>query len=317
MTLVSIVTWLKKYITKAYSWLKIYLTDPSNGSTVEITGSNVTQINDAGGLNNVVINNQTINIFVDKNDKTFNGQHLNEFLRDLSSGIDNHEGYGISFDPVVSVIRFTALLEHQKEAIKMFKRSGWPEDVLNALAIAFKIMNLEDNGKYDNAKTLMEAAFNGKYGHNIRKLYNLARAGYIDGFVMDAFFSPASYGSKWISETLNYFPDAVFVDENSSMSEIVEELNARQVKDIKKVSLFARGKKVETLMAGYSGYIDKNVRSHENKERLPFNIYIISENEDYKIGWSIAKRLVLKLETVREASSELLQKWASSLNKSL
>ena len=88
------------------------------------------------------------------------------------------------------------------------------------------------------------------------------------------------------------------------------------MKDIKKVSLFARGKKIEVLMDGYSGYIDKNVRSRENKERLPFKIYIISENEDYMIGWSKAKRLVLKLETVREAPLELLQKWASSLNKS-
>ncbi len=184
------------------------------------------------------------------------------------------------------------------------------------MAIAFKIINLEDNGKYDNAKTLMQEALNGKFGQTIRKLYNLARAGYIDGFVMDAYFSPTSYGLKWISETLNYFPNAIFVDDNGTAPGIIEEPYARQTKDIKKVSLFARGKKIETLMAGYSGYIDKRVGNGESNEKPPFQIYIISENEDYAIGWSRAKRLVLKLEKVKEVPSELLQKWAHDLGKS-
>jgi hypothetical protein len=316
MTSIGFVAWLKKFITRVYSWLKITLTDADNGNTIEINGDNVTQITDFGDLNNIVINNNKIvNIILNEKDPTFNRHIFNELLENLGSGIDNHEGYGISFDNGVSVIRFTKLLEPQKEAIKIFKRAGWPEDLLNALSIAFKIINLEDNGKYDNAKTLMNGALNGKFGQNIRKLYNLARAGYIDGFVMDTYFSPASYGAKWILETLNYFPNAIFVDDNSSMSEIIEALSMRQVKEIKKVSLFARGRKIETLMAGYSGYIDKNVGNRENKERPPFHIYIISENEDYTIGWSRAKRLVLKLETVREASSELLQKWASDLSK--
>ena len=70
------------------------------------------------------------------------------------------------------------------------------EDTLQCVAIVFKIMNLEDDGKFDSAKILMESAFNGKLGSNIRKLYSLSRAGYLDGFVMDVLYSPANHGLR-------------------------------------------------------------------------------------------------------------------------
>ena len=62
MTSFGLVNWLKKWLSKAYSWLKIILTDAETGNTIEITGSNISQISDLGNSNNIVINNKTINI---------------------------------------------------------------------------------------------------------------------------------------------------------------------------------------------------------------------------------------------------------------
>jgi len=313
MSLTGLVLFIKKYASKTFSWLKLSLTDSDTGKTIELTGDNATQI--VGSKDIVINNNTTLNIYINKNDDNYSRESQNDCVGEVGLGIERHEGYGITFDQGVSVIRNTTLSKQQNEIIKMFKKLGWSEDILKALAIAYKIMILEDQGKHDKAKGLMEEAFRSKQGSNIRKMYNLARSGYIDGFVMGALFSPASYGPKWVLDTLNYFPEAIFVDENSSKIEIVEELRKRHLKAIPKVSLFARGKKIETLMNGYSMYLDKSFNSSEDRKGSPFQIYLIEEKEDYKIGWSEAKRLVLKLQYVREATPELLQKWASDFSK--
>ncbi|MCW6168954.1 MAG: hypothetical protein LVQ96_04045 [Thermoplasmatales archaeon] len=311
MVSIAFLALLKKYVSKAFKWLKISFIDPDSGNVIEINKNGMIK-----NSNNVVINNNIyMNINVDKTDKTYDKKDFKEFTRNLASGIENNEGYGVSFDSSVSVIHSTALSETQIRQIKILKRAEWPEEIFNALAIALKIINLEDKGKYDDAKTLMEKAFKSKLGSNIKKFYNLTRAGYLNGFVMDVMFSPANHGPKWISKILDYFPDAIFVDENSHVQDIAEEILKRQAENLKEISLYARGRKIEILTHAYSAYIDRNLQDHQSEKRSPFKMYVIVEDEDYTIGWSKAKRLVLKLEDVRETSIELLQKWRNDLNK--
>jgi hypothetical protein len=307
---IAFLTLLKKYISKAFKWLKISFIDSDTGESIEIK-KNITIKNS----NNVKIKNFSLNINIDKTDNTYRKEDFEEIVRNLATGIENHEGYGVSFDSSVSVIRSTSLLETQIRQIKLLKGAEWPEEILNALAVAFKIINLEDKGKYDDAKTLMEKSFNSKFGSNIRKFYNLARAGYINGLVLNVMGSPANHGPGWILKILDYFPDAIFVDESSHVQEIVEEILKRQAENLKKVSLYARGRKIEILVQAYSAYIDRNLKNHQSEKKLPFKTYIIDEDADYTIGWSKAKRLVLKLEDVREASIEFLQKWRNDLNR--
>jgi hypothetical protein len=59
-------------------------------------------------------------------------------------------------------------------------------------------------------------------------------------------FSPANHGPGRILNILDYFPDAIFLYESSHVQEIAEEI-LKKGENQKRVSLFARGRKVEKL----------------------------------------------------------------------
>ncbi len=315
----SFLTFLKRinvFLSKGYSWLKVQFEEPKTGTIKEVTNSNISQITGSNGeqtnnVNQTNINIKKVIININESDPNFDPEKAKKIAESLGEGVEKHEGYGISLDDGVSVLRSIGLTDIQKDSLKTFKKVGWPNQILAPLSIAYKIIDLEDKGDYKNAQTLMNEAFGGRSGPYVRKLYNLARAGYIEGFVLDAIMSPISYGGIWISKTLEYFPEAIFVDENSTPSNIVDELLKREAIKIQKVTLFSRGNKIETLNQGYSYYIDKRFKTADLPESTPFFVYIICEEENYSIAWSKAKRMVVKLEAVRNVSLESLRKHLS------
>lgn len=308
MSFIAFLSTLKKYLIPAYSWLKARITNPSTGKSLVVSEKNVSNIFSKQVTGDIKITQVNLNLFFDKENPNYNPEVKREFIEELTRSVERHEGIGVSFDESFLILRSTSLTPQQRAVISVFRKCEWPEDILSSLSVSYKIINLEDNGQYERAKKLMYEAFRGRSGTTIKKLYNLGRAGYIDEFVLNAKISPLSYDKKWILDTLNYFPEAIFLYDESIPQDVITELHAREVRGIKMVTLYARGTKIDTLNKGYSEYIDKKVSISKGSERPAFLLYTIYDNEDYTIAWSRAKTLKVKLERVREVPTDQLSK---------
>ena len=67
--------------------------------------------------------------------------------------------------------------------------------------------------------------------------------------------------------------------------------------------------KIQTLVEGYWEYLYEKKISSEKIPNLPFKIYISTDNSDYKIAWSSAKKVTSELKILKEVPSELLDEW--------
>ena len=56
------------------------------------------------------------------------------------------------------------------------------------------------------------------------------------------------------------------------------------------------------------GIYEKKINSEKNPNST-FKIYISTENSNYKIAWSSAKKVTSELKTLKEVPSELLDEW--------
>ncbi len=297
----------KKYVIPAYSWLKAKVIDNKTGETAEISSHNST--NFFGNANIQNMNNYTIEFNINKDDPNYDGKKSREIIDELTKGVSDHDGYGLTFGYAVQMIKTTPLTQHQISSIKIFRKCDWPEDILTSLKIAYKIYNLEETGNYEQAKNLMTEAFNGRTKYQIRKLYNLARAGYMESFALSASMSPMSYGKGWIGKIMSYFPEAIFIDLEATKSDILAEFEIRERKNVQQVTLFARGTKIQTLKEGYWEYLfNKKIRS-EKSPNVPFKIYTATDNKDYKIAWSSAKHVITVLKQLKEVPPDLMNEW--------
>lgn len=284
---------ISAYIIPALKWIKVRLLDPKKGTLSTVSNSNVKIKGD---------NNTVVVLQVDKNSEYYTKEVLRSIIGKVGADIKEHHGYGISLDDSVGILKSTALTDQQLHSISAFKKSRWPDEIITSLKVAYKIVNLEDDEQFEQAKGLMAGSFNGQYGEIVKKLYNLVRAGYMEEFVMNALMSPISYGEDWIKKTLEYFPEAIFVDEMGTLVDIIDELNKRESRKVSKIGLYARGKRVDVLKKGYSAYLDRRISLMSKGDRLPFYVYIIKKSNEHKIGWSDAIDIVVDLEYVQVSS---------------
>lgn len=289
---VFLLTTLKKIFDKGVNWIKIYLRSKSHENAVEINRGNIVKFGKAIE-SDPNINQTVININFNVQDPTYDCHFVNEILGKIGKEIDKHGPYGLTFSDEPYLSRSSRLDEVQISKLKHFKSLNWPKIVLDRLALSYRIMNLEDEGDVDGTTKLRNRAFNSRYGSEVRKLYNLARAGYMDEFFINSLISPIEYKDNRIMSMLKDFPRAIFVDVESVNMDIYAELSEREKRNIPEVTMYARGPKIAIMDDGYYYYIANKIQYHDKQSTVKF--YNIEREVKYKIGESNAKRTVLFL----------------------
>lgn len=277
-----LINWLLGFAKKAKDWLGIR---PENSEVNYYNSSEVTNINNLEG--NIIIN-------INQSSPGYNDMDARELLSRISESIKNHEGTGLSIDNSIAIATKENLTQIQKNQIKLFKEANWSKEKIASIKIAYKVINLEDNAAYEDATSLMASAFNGPKRIMNRKFYNLARAGYLEGFSIRLLYGRELWSDEAIERVLEYFSDAIFIDFGMDTSKFILELEKREKENVRRVSIYARGNDhISDLSYFYEQYL--RTKSQKVPERDTF--YSIVLRQRYKIGSNEAVRVDLVLKT--------------------
>lgn len=288
MPILTFFTLLANKLSSAAGLLKVLFKD-AKGQAKEASPEYVTKYGKMVAAGDISIRN--INPIIVFN-MEYPKDEKEEILKQISDEISGHSGVAVSFDKGILVASGTALEEVQKGQIKSFRKAGWSKDKIASIKIAFKIINLEDGEMYEETKQLMNSAFSGRQGNLNRKFYNLARAGYLDRFALDLMFSSSLQSDDAISQIIDYFPEALFLDQDFQPTDMISSLEQRKKERIVKISIYARGRqRINMMNTGYTHYLNKNVNSKDNSVGKPLELYMIDSKTSYKIGDSQAERL--------------------------
>ena len=196
----------------------------------------------------------------------------------------------------MSIATNQKLTSTQRHKIDLFKKAGWKPDKVASIKIAFKIINLEDSAQYEEAENLMTSAFDGRKKIMNRKFYNLARSGYLEGFAMQLLVSSELHSDEAITNILDYFPEALFIDEGTDALKFIQDLQRREQGNVRSVAVYARGDNhITSLDYFYGQYLKYSLK----KGAEGINLYILTTREEYKIGASNAVRIELELKSVK------------------
>ena len=225
MSIIAFLTSLLSKIGSSADWLKLYR-EPKTGNKGPSSVNRVKIGKDSHIEGDLNINQQNVILLFDPRAADFSELNKKDVLQGLSSAIASHEGAAIDLDGSVSVSTSVKLTVSQKKTLKLFKEASWGTEKLTALRTAYKMMNLEDAGMQRDAETLANSAFGGRNGTVCKKMYNLARAGYTQGFAMDIMSRSDLRSDKAISEILDFYGPAVFLDDHfGSLQFVVGNLN--------------------------------------------------------------------------------------------
>jgi hypothetical protein len=240
------------------------------------------------------VNNLNINLIVDKTSEAYSEESKTELLKSISELISGHAGPALDFDNSVEIVTSTSLTEIQKNQIKEFKKAGWTKDKIHSIKTAFKIVNLEDRGHVVEASNLMASAFNGSKQALNRKFYNLARAGYLDSFALDLLYSGNLHSDEGITKILDYFSEAIFLDQDFYRENLVDDLNKRENENVKRITVYARGHaRIQEMELGYNLYLGSKIKSGDKEKGNRRDLYILESKESYQLGKTDCERLVL------------------------
>jgi hypothetical protein len=272
-------------VKKGVDWLKVRSDKP------EININSPRQNIKIGRLDGGTL---IINIF--RGAKDYDPSAEKEIFTSMSHDIQNHEAIGLLFDPSLSIATSQKLTPIQRNKIELFKKAGWKPDKLASIKIAFKIINLEDSAQYEEAGNLMASAFNGRKKSMNKKFYNLARAGYLDGFAMQLMLSNELHSDDAITKILDYFPEAIFIDEGTDALKFIQDLQRREHENVRTVAVYARGDKhIANLNYFYDQYMTLALKKIDEGVIL----YILTSSEEYKIASNKAVRIELDLRHIK------------------
>lgn len=239
-------------------------------------------------------NNLNIYLNVDKTSEAYSEESKTELLKSISELISGHVGPALDFDNSVEIVTSTSLTEIQKNQIKEFKKAGWSKDKIHSIKTAFKIVDLEDAFHVVEAASLMVSAFNGTKRTLNRKFYNLARGGYLDSFALDLLFSGKMHSDEGITRILDYFPEAIFLDQDFYRENLVDDLNKREKEAVKRITVYARGHaRIQEMELGYNLYLERKIKSGDKEKGNRRDLYILESKENYQLGKTDCERLVL------------------------
>ena len=298
MTIVPIFQFLYSILSKSKNWIKAWIVN-EKGESVEFSNESMKNYGNMSVSNgDINIYNINLNIVIDPNSPDYNKEQLNEFIRGIKAGIDSHEtALGLDNEIVRSenLREKWKLSEIQINQMKKFKEAGWSTEKLTSITLAYRIINAEDAGKCDDAKNIMVEAFKGRKQSINRKMYNLARSEYLEQFALDLLYSSALTGDETISKILDYFPEAIFIDQDFMDTDLINDLQRRENEDVKKVVIHVRGeRRISLVESAYKKYADQKEYRHINMGEQG-KIYQIHQNTKYVICDTNAKKLDLIL----------------------
>lgn len=282
---------LASKIVTISDWFKVFFKD-EQGTIKEASPEVITKYGKMRAEGDISVTNISPTIIVNPSGAGYSKEELSEIVAEVGRLISDHlMGLKLdeNFDLALKGRSSTELTDEQRNKIKLFQKAGWSRDKLGSLATAFRIVNLEDSGKTLESSVLMSEAFDGRKEEMNRKLYNLTRAGYIDRFALDLTFQPQSWTDNNISKILDYFPDAVFLDRDFIVDDMVKELMKREKDSVTRVTLYARGKgRIEIMEKGYSKYLSLKISAANggvvNRTGKDVTLFMFDRKLIYKIG---------------------------------
>ena len=141
----------------------------------------------------------------------------------------------------------------------------------------------------------MDAASKGRKKVLNRKMYNLARAGYLERFAFDLLFSAQYKGDESISSILDYFPDAIFLDQDFLEEDLNIGLLRREKEGVKRVSVYARNRKrIDIMKSGYNEYVKSKMKLDDRETANKKSLFMIEKKMSYKLGDSEAETMDLR-----------------------
>ncbi len=299
MSLEAFFTFLAARVASASNWLRAYFSD-EKGQTKDASPENIVRFWKMKTSGDVNITNINVNIVADPTSPEYSKDQLREILRKVSEQVSAHSGLAVGLEEgiVEGVENRSAspLTEIQKNHVKKFTEAGWGEDKISSIITAYRIINAEDAEKFIEAKQITDSAFSGRKKVLNRKMYNLARSGYLGRFAFDLLFSAQYKTDEAISQILNYFPDAIFLDQDFLEDDLNAELLRRQKEAVNRVSVYARGKRrIEVMEHGYSRYLKSRVDLRTDSSSNKKSLYMIERKMSYRLGDSDAETLDLRL----------------------
>ena len=291
---------LAKKIATISDWFKVLFKD-EQGTTKEASPEALTKYGNMRAEGDISVMNISPIFIVNTNGPGYSKEELSEIFAEAGRLISDHLmglKFDENFDLALKSRSSTELTDEQRNKIKLFQKAGWSRDKIGSLLIAFRIVNLEDLGKTEESSVLMSEAFDGRKEEMNRKFYNLTRAGYIDRFALDLKFEPLSWTDDKISKILDYFPDAVFLDRDFIMDDMVKELLKREKDSVNRVALYARGKgRIEIMERGYSQYLSLKISTAKGDDGKrtgkDITLFMFDRKITYKIGDTDAETIDL------------------------
>ncbi len=289
-------TLLATKIASAAGKITAYFKHPDDGIK-EASPESIVKFGKLKAAGDVSIINVNLNVKFEPGPNGTSKADKDEILAELAKLISTHKvalGLEDDFETTFEHTSRTPLTDTQSEQLKLFKKAGWSSDKINSVQTAFRLINLEDSGKFKIANIVKKSAFSGRKEVLNRKLYNLARSGYTDRFAMDLMFSPLSWTDIKMNKILEHFPDAVFVDGNFIAQDMVGELLGREKEEISHVTLYARGEtRIRLMEEGYNQYMTWKVEQAEANNKREVNLFWFDRKQQYTIADSNAESIDL------------------------
>lgn len=283
MSVAAFLATVAKVVGSAGEWLKVFFKG-KNGEKREASPNNIVKIAKRASTGEIKINNYYFTLIVDKNSPHYNKEQVQEVFDNASQLVKEHSGI-VMLDDSIPISRAATVTETQQNQLKLFRKVGWSPDKINSIRVAFKIVNLEDHGSYEDAKKLMDSSFNGRKRVLNKKFYNLARAGYLNGFALDIVMAGGPRDNDKINALLEYFPPAVFIDESFGPTEMIEELKRRKSNQVLHVNLYARGlRRIEVMEDAYGQYLKEEISQAEKGKIKRITLYMLNKKTLHKIG---------------------------------
>jgi hypothetical protein len=283
MSVATFLATIAKVASRAGEWLKVFF-KTKTGEKREASPNNMVSIAKRASVGEIQINNYYLDIVVDKKSPRYDKELAQEVFDNVGQLVRGHSGIVI-LDDSIPISRAAAITETQQNQLKLFRKVGWSPDKINSVRVAFKIVNLEDHGSYEDAKKLMDSAFNGRKRMLNKKFYNLARAGYLNGFALDIVMGGGPRDDGMINALLEYFPPAIFIDESFGRAEMIAELKRRKLDKVSSVYLYARGRRrIEVMEDAYGLYLKEEISQAEKGKIDRITLYMLNKKTLHKIG---------------------------------
>jgi hypothetical protein len=298
MSVTTFLATVAKVVGKAGEWLKVYF-QAKTGEKREASPNSIIKIAKKASTGEIKISYYYFNLVADKSSPRYNEESVQKVLDSASQLVKEHAGI-VMLDDSIPISRVATVTDTQQNQLKLFRKVGWSPDKINSIRVAFKIVNLEDHGSYEEAKKLMESAFNGRKRVLNKKFYNLARAGYLNGFALDIVMGGGPRDDDKINALLEYFPPAIFIDESFGPTEMIDELKRRKSNEVLSVNLYARGqRRIEVMEDAYGQYLKEEISQAEKGKIKRITIYMLNKKTLHKIGPVDAEDIEVTLKDLR------------------